>query len=68
MGIYRCNKQDNLKYLSQTLFSFELLIIQEAIDKGLPKPSVNLVTLVRSTPDMTINRLIVETGCPLIEA
>ena len=56
------------QHLTENIESKKVDWILEAIDKGLPKPSVDLVTLVRSTPDMTINRLIVETGCTLIEA
>ncbi|WP_243834688.1 ribosome recycling factor family protein [Psychromonas algarum] len=42
--------------------------IAEAINKSLPKPSFDLTAIVQSTPDITINRLIAETGCTLIEA
>jgi len=56
------------QHLAENIESKKVGWILEAIDKGLPKPSVDLVTLVRSNPDMTINRLIVETGCTLIEA
>ncbi|MEL0630153.1 ribosome recycling factor family protein [Psychromonas aquatilis] len=56
------------QHLAENIESKKVGWILEVIDKGLPKPSVDLVTLVRSTPDMTINRLIVETGCTLIEA
>ena len=56
------------QHLTENIESKKVGWILEAIDKGLPKPSVDLVTLVRSNPDMTINRLIVETGCTLIEA
>jgi len=42
--------------------------IAEAIDKTQPKPTFDLTLLIQSNPNMTINRLIAETGCTLIEA
>lgn len=42
--------------------------IADAIDKALPKPTFDLALIIQSNPDMTINRLIAETGCTLIEA
>ncbi|TEW43237.1 ribosome recycling factor family protein [Psychromonas algicola] len=42
--------------------------IVETINKTLPKPTFDLTAIVQANPDMTINRLIAETGCTLIEA
>jgi len=44
------------------------LWVAEAIDKALPKPSVSLASIIQANPSMTVNRLMVETGCTLTEA
>jgi len=46
----------------------KVIWIAEAINEALPKPNFDLVTIIQTNPDMTINRLIEETGCTLIEA
>lgn len=42
--------------------------IARTIIKALPKPTLNLTLIAHSTSGMTINRLMTETGCTLIEA
>ena len=61
-------KQSQLVEVSEQLQQGKTIWITDAIRKGLPKPSFDLVAITLSTPDMTINRLIAETGCTLIEA
>jgi hypothetical protein len=61
-------KQSQLVEVSEQLQQGKTMWITEAIQKGLPKPSFDLVAITLSNPDMTINRLIAETGCTLIEA
>lgn len=61
-------KQSQLVEISEQLQQGKTIWITDAIQKGLPKPSFDLVAITLSNPDMTINRLIAETGCTLIEA
>ena len=61
-------KQIQLIEVSQQLQQPKTLWITDAIQKALPKPNFDLTTIALSNPDMTINRLIAETGCTLIEA
>jgi hypothetical protein len=60
--------QSQLVEISDKLQQKKTLWIIEAIDKALPKPTFNLTLIIKSDPAMTVNRLIVETGCTLIEA
>ena len=60
--------QAQLVAVSEQLKQGRTLWIAEAINKALPKPTFDLTAIVQSNPDMTINRLIAETGCTLIEA
>jgi hypothetical protein len=60
--------QNQLVAVSEQLIQLKTLWIAEAINKALPKPTFDLTAIVQANPDMTINRLIAETGCTLIEA
>ena len=60
--------QAQLVAVSEQLKQGRTLWIAEAINKALPKPTFDLTAIVQANPDMTINRLIAETGCTLIEA
>jgi len=60
--------QSQLVAVSEQLQQGKTLWISDAIHKALPKPTFDLTAIVQSNPDMTINRLIAETGCTLIEA
>ncbi|MBL4832000.1 MAG: hypothetical protein JKY55_19230 [Aliivibrio sp.] len=42
--------------------------IAEAIDNALPKPTFNLALMLQANPVITVNQLMAETGCTLIEA
>ncbi len=42
--------------------------IAEAMDNALPKPTFNLAQMLQANPAMTVNQLMAETGCTLIEA
>lgn len=44
------------------------LWIAEAIDKALPKATVDLSLLLQSNPSMTVNELVAASGCSLVEA
>jgi len=61
-------EQNQLVEVSKQLQQPKTIWIADAIEKALPKPSFDLIAIVLSNPDMTINRLIAETGCTLIEA
>jgi hypothetical protein len=61
-------EQNQLVELSEQLQQPKTIWIADAIQNALPKPSFDLTAIVLSNPDMTINRLIAETGCTLIEA
>ncbi|WP_409439835.1 ribosome recycling factor family protein [Psychromonas sp. GE-S-Ul-11] len=61
-------QQSQLIKIGEELHQSKTVWITEAINKGLPKPSFDLVAIALSDPGMTINRLIAETGCTLIEA
>jgi len=61
-------QQNQLIEIGEQLQQPKTAWIAEAITKGLPKPSFDLVAIALSEPGMTINRLIKETGCTLIEA
>jgi len=61
-------KQHQLTALKEELCLKQSLWIVEAIDKALPKPSVNLVLIMQANPTMTVNQLMAETGCTVIEA
>ena len=60
--------QNQLVAVSEQLKQAKTAWIVEAIIKALPKPTFDLTAIIQSNPDMTINRLIAETGCTLIEA
>jgi len=61
-------QQSQLIEIREQLQQPKMAWIAEAITKGLPKPSFDLVAIALSEPGMTINRLIKEKGCTLIEA
>lgn len=61
-------KQNQLVEISDKLQQKKVLWIVEAIDKALPKTTFNLTLIIESNPVMTVNRLMAETGCSLIEA
>jgi len=42
--------------------------IAQAIDKALPKANADLSLLLQSNPSMTVNELVVASGCSLVEA
>ena len=60
--------QSQLIEVSDKLRQIRILWIAEAIDKALPKPTFNLTLIMKYNPAMTVNRLMAETGCTLIEA
>jgi len=60
--------QNQLIAVSEQLQQARIVWISDAIYKALPKPTFDLTAIVQSNPDMTLNRLIAETGCTLIEA
>jgi len=60
--------QAQLVAVSEQLKQAKTAWIVEAINKALPKPTFDLTAIVQANPDITINRLIAETGCTLIEA
>jgi hypothetical protein len=60
--------QSQLVEISDKLRQKKVLWIAEAIDKALPKPTFSLTLIMKSNPAMTVNRLMTETGCTLIEA
>ncbi|MDN2662191.1 hypothetical protein OW492_02220 [Psychromonas sp. 14N.309.X.WAT.B.A12] len=59
--------ETQLTSLMLFLTDLQLLWINQAIVKGLPKPKVNLQQLISSHLDMTLNKLIAQTGCSLSE-
>ena len=61
-------KQNQLVEVSEQLQVGKTMWITEAIGKALPKASFDLTAIVLANADMTINRLIAETSCTLIEA
>ena len=61
-------KQSQLVEVSEQLQVGKTMWITEAIGKALQKPSFDLKAIVLANAGMTINRLITETGCTLIEA
>jgi hypothetical protein len=60
--------QNQLVEISNQLRQEKALWIAQTIDKALPKPTFSLTLIMKSNPEMTVNRLITETGCTLIEA
>ena len=60
--------QNQLTEISESLRERKTLWIADAIDTALPTPTINLTSIMKSNPEMTVNRLIAETGCTLIEA
>ena len=61
-------KQSQLIEISDKLQHKKVLWIAEAINKALPKPAFNLALIIKSNPALTVNQLMAETGCTLIEA
>ena len=61
-------KQDQLATMSDKLREKKTVWIAQAIDNALPKPTFNLALIIKSNPAMTVNQLMSETGCTLIEA
>jgi len=61
-------QQNQLVEVSEQLKQGKTKWISEAIGKVLPKPNFDLTAIALSNSGMTINRLIAETGCTLIEA
>ncbi|WP_211217251.1 ribosome recycling factor family protein [Psychromonas ossibalaenae] len=60
--------QSQLVEISEKIRMEKVLWIAEAIDKALPKPIYSLTLIMESTPEITVNQLMAETGCTLIEA
>ena len=60
--------QAQLVAVNEQLKQGRTLWIAEAINKALPKPTFDLTAIVQANPDITITRLIAETGRTLIEA
>ncbi|MEI6896632.1 MAG: ribosome recycling factor family protein [Psychromonas sp.] len=60
--------QSQLVEISDQLRRTKALWIAQAINQALPKPTLDLALIMKSNPAMTVNRLISETGCTLIEA
>jgi len=60
--------QAQLVELSAKLHEGKTLWIAEAIDKTQPKATINLSLIINANPEITVNQLIAETGCTLIEA
>lgn len=60
--------QSQLVEIGDKLRQKKAVWIAEAIDKALPKPTFSLPLIMKSNPAMTVNRLMAETGCTLIEA
>jgi len=60
--------QSQLVLLSNELREGKLRWIAQSIDKSLPAPNFNLAQRIESNPSITVNRLMAETGCTLIEA
>lgn len=60
--------QSQLVELSHQLRQGKTMWIADAIDKGLPKPSFDLALLIKADPAMTVNQLMAETGCTLVDA
>jgi len=57
------------KHLQREAVSFEKTKwITKVIENALPKSSVDLALIIKSRPNITINQLIIETGCTSIEA
>ena len=54
--------------VSARLRQEKIIWIAQAIEKSLPKPTVNLKLLIETNPTITVNQLMAETGCTIIEA
>jgi hypothetical protein len=61
-------KQSQLAEMSKQLREPKTVWIIETIDKALPKPTFNLIEVLKSSPAMTVNQLIADTGCTITEA
>jgi hypothetical protein len=60
--------QSQLIEISDKLRQKKTMWIVQAINTARPKPAFNLALIMKSNPAMTVNQLIAETGCTLIEA
>ncbi|RBW46517.1 hypothetical protein DS885_07895 [Psychromonas sp. B3M02] len=60
--------ESQLTSLIPLLTELQLSWVNQAIVKGLPKPKVDFQQLITSHPEMTLNKLIAQTGCSLAEA
>ena len=61
-------KVAQLSELKETLRLGRGIWVAEAVDNALPKPTFNLAIVLQAKPAMTVNQLMAETGCTLIEA
>ena len=60
--------KDQLVKLSNKLQQDKTVWIAQVIEKALPKPTLNLTFIAQSNPAMSVNQLMAETGCSLLEA
>lgn len=60
--------QAQLVEISSKLCEQKTQWIVKAIDNALPKPTFNLTSIMAANPAMTVNQLMAETGCSLVEA
>ncbi|PKG39774.1 ribosome recycling factor family protein [Psychromonas sp. Urea-02u-13] len=60
--------QSQLIEIADKLRQKKTMWIVQAINTAGSKPTFNLALLMKSNPAMTVNQLIAETGCTLIEA
>lgn len=61
-------EQDQLLKISTKLQQQKSMWIAKAIDNALPKATISLAEVLRLHPTITVNQLMVETNCTLIEA
>ena len=60
---------NQLKSLSNKLTETKNSWISNVITQQLPTPEINdLVLLIKMNPTITINQLLIETGCSIVEA
>jgi len=60
--------QSQLIAMSGQLRENNIIWVADAIDNTLPKQAFDLTLIIRSTPAITVNQLIVKSGCTLAEA
>jgi len=61
-------QEAQLRMLTTELREEHHLWIAKAIEKVLPTPRLSLSQVLAQTPNMTLNQLVSETGCSLLEA